>query len=225
MSTNEENVNQKECAMQQYNFLEPKIMSYVEGIKNIQVRDGDEFTAADEMLVEIKTKMKSLTEAFAPSKQGAKATHSAICALEKKASSSLGEAESIIKTKMKVYLAKQRELDAEKQKEINEQARIAAAVEAESEGHKGEAEEILNGGGRVPAVILESSVPKSKNTSFRTVWKWRLINEAVVDKKYLMLDEKKINKVVGALGKDAESSVGGIEVYEDTIVATKSRVG
>ena len=47
--------------------------------------------------------------------------------------------------------------------------------------------------------------------------------KATLKPEYLMPDDTKIGKVVKALQMDAADSVGGIEVYNDKILATSRR--
>ncbi len=53
----------------------------------------------------------------------------------------------------------------------------------------------------------------------RIVWKWRLLNKKKLPKAYLMVDEKKLNKVVSAMGRQA--NIPGIEVYPQDVVSAR----
>ena len=53
------------------------------------------------------------------------------------------------------------------------------------------------------------------------VWKWRVTDPGRVPAKYLMIDSDKINRVVRAMGGDAE--IPGIEVYQDRQIRVTPR--
>ena len=53
----------------------------------------------------------------------------------------------------------------------------------------------------------------------REIWRWKVVDAAKVKPKFLIPDEKEIGRIVKSAGKDAETVVGGIEVYKETILA------
>ena len=57
--------------------------------------------------------------------------------------------------------------------------------------------------------------PKTSESKSSVVWTWELVNQAEVERDYLMVSQTAINKVVKALGPKAAEIVGGIRVYED----------
>ena len=66
-----------------------------------------------------------------------------------------------------------------------------------------------------PTIIPEQ---QDKNEGFyhKKVWKFEIINEGLISRTYWMVDEDKIKAIVKSLGKEAESVVGGIRVYQET---------
>lgn len=66
-----------------------------------------------------------------------------------------------------------------------------------------------------PVVVLPKTAPAAKNR--RMVKKFRIVNAAAIKRDYLTPDEVKIGQIVRALGKAAEATVGGIEVYEEAV--------
>jgi len=59
---------------------------------------------------------------------------------------------------------------------------------------------------------------EAENTSMRTIWKWKVVDEMAIPREYLMIDEKKLNEAARTLKEQA--SVPGVEFYtRDTIVS------
>ena len=65
------------------------------------------------------------------------------------------------------------------------------------------------------------AAPKAEGVSVRMIKKFRILNAAAIHRNFLVPDEKKIRKVVDSMGPDAETLVGGIEVYETPSVAAR----
>jgi membrane protein involved in colicin uptake len=59
--------------------------------------------------------------------------------------------------------------------------------------------------------------PTGKGVSSRTVAKWRVVDESVVPREYLRLDEKKIGEAVRA----GTSGIPGIEIYAENIMVIR----
>lgn len=72
----------------------------------------------------------------------------------------------------------------------------------------------------IPPPILQAETPKAAGISMRTVWKFRIVNEALVPREYLVPDERKIGGVVRSLQDKA--SIPGVEVYAEQLVASTS---
>jgi hypothetical protein len=65
-----------------------------------------------------------------------------------------------------------------------------------------------------PPVIVPKTVPKlNGGPVYRTITKFRIINEALIPRQYMMPDLVKIGGVVRALKN--QTNVPGIEVYEE----------
>lgn len=132
--------------------------------------------------------------------------------------------------------AEQRAEHARRQREADAEADRARMLEAEAAmdgGDLARAERLLETPAApaliaapepiVPSVVEAPPVPKAAGVSFRRAFKWRLVDAAKVKAEYLCVDEKKIERLVRALGADAAAAVGGIDVYEESVVA--ARVG
>lgn len=149
----------------------------------LAIKDQASYKEAAAFLLKVKAEIKKRVEYFEPMKKAAKAAHQAICDKESDAIDLLKEAEkSILNPAMSKYLMDeenkrieaQRKADAEKRR-LEEEARLAEAIAAESEGKKDEAEVILNTPQPIaPTIIAEPE--KVAGIHGREVWKAQVIN-------------------------------------------------
>lgn len=95
-----------------------------------------------------------------------------------------------------------------------EAVRIKSQAIADKAAADAEAERIKSEVVVVPTVVIEKTAP---TVSRRANLKFSLRPEGGVKPEYLEPDMVKIGKVVRALGKAAEATVGGIEVYEELV--------
>ena len=99
-----------------------------------------------------------------------------------------------------------------KQAEIDRAAREAHAAE--------EAEALRMMADAAPNAVVLPDAPKIDGVSTRRVWKFTISDVKLLPAMYLLADEKKIGKVVRALG--GETNIPGVEVYEDDVVSARS---
>lgn len=70
-----------------------------------------------------------------------------------------------------------------------------------------------------PAVVIPSNVPKVFGKSSREVWTYRIENESLIPREYLVPDSAKIGGVVRAL--KANAKIPGIKAYPTTSVSLR----
>jgi DNA-binding PadR family transcriptional regulator len=87
-------------------------------------------------------------------------------------------------------------------------AAIAMTQEAKQEAAAIQAEPVY-----IPPVILPKETPKVQGMSFRTIWKYRIDNESLIPRQYLIPDEKKIGAVIRA--NQGKISIPGVTPYEE----------
>lgn len=110
-----------------------------------------------------------------------------------------------------------------------EDARLESAVALEAAGDTQAAQRLVEAPIVVPVVnaapvVLATppppALPKAEGTSFRTDHGWRVTNEALVPRIYLMLNESAIGKVYRALGP--KTDIPGTEYVEKRIAITRA---
>jgi len=200
----------------------------------IAVREAGEITIQDDrglqnagiFLVGLKGILKEISETFNGPIASAHKAHTDMLAAKKKHADPLLQAERAVKGGIGKYQTEQRKLREAEERKLREQAqkeeedrRLAQAEELEQRGEPEAAEELVSQPVVAPPVVLPGP-PKVAGVSTRIAWKWRLTDFRLVPLEYRMLDEKKINAVVRAMGK--QTSIPGIEVYPEEVVSARA---
>lgn len=97
-----------------------------------------------------------------------------------------------------------------------EDARLREAEALEQDGETELADAILD----APVIVAPVVVPRAEapaGISYRDVWRFEIINDGLVPREYLAIDEKKIGGVVRAL--KGETRIAGVRVYAEKTVA------
>jgi hypothetical protein len=209
--------------MEELKKIDSVALSYVEKAKGFLIATNADYESAGSFLLLLKGLQKEIDKTFKPIIEKAHAAHKEAISQSKTHSKPVENAEKIIKDKIAIYLLECERKRREEQRRLEEEARkrqeeeaLQAAAEAESEQ---EAEEIIQEAiETVPVVVAPRVESKVDGISSRKVWKWRLVNAEKMNPKFMIPDEKRINMSVRALGKVAEATIGGIQVYEETII-------
>ena len=206
----------------------------VAGVFVIETRE--QFDAAGEVLTtKVKPAQRQAAEIFDPIIRSAHETHKAAIASKKRVTAPLDDIEARIKTAMADWqrreLARQRE-EADKLR-LEAQAEADRMIEAAREelAEEGYDEETINEAldataNPAPIVAIERPVTTA-GVSFRTVRRFEVVDVDRVDRAFMIPDLTAIQAVVNSMADKpvdkAERAVGGIRVYEDTVVSATSR--
>jgi hypothetical protein len=115
--------------------------------------------------------------------------------------------------------AEQRRLAEEEEQRKREAERAARNAERADAKADVAAEAAVS----VVAPVVETAPAKVDGIARTKVWKWSVTDASQHNRKYLVLDEKQVDKVVKALGKDAEEIVGGISVRQEFSVSARAK--
>ncbi|HEU01364.1 hypothetical protein LCGC14_1749190 [marine sediment metagenome] len=199
--------------------------------QGITITDQDSYGHAGAFLTDVlKPARKEIEATFGPIIKKAHAAHKEATGQRKRHEAPLIEAEKIVKSIMGAYVIEQRriaaEAEAERLKVAREEAETAALAEAarlEEAGHTEAAAEMIT----APVVPVVSAPPpeepKADGVSARFVTKYRIIDARKITAAFMMPDEKKIGQIVRSMGVDAARLVGGIEIYEEPVIAAAAR--
>lgn len=205
-----------------------KALSIPEQARAIQVVDNETYSQAGEILVTIKGLRKEIGAAFDPIIKKAHEAHKEAKAQKDKAEAPLIEAENIIKPALAAYDREQERLrreEEERQREIarkaEEERRLREAEQAEKEGRNEEAQAMIEEPVYVPPVVIEKTTPKVQGISMQKVWKFRIVNEALIPREYMAPDQVKIGGVARATKGSIQ--IPGVEIYSEDIVKAGAR--
>lgn len=208
--------------------LEKKALSLPEKVKAIEVRDNSSLERANKALIFIKAVRKEISDFCDPNIKRLHEAHKEALVQKKKFEKPLIEAEGYIKSQISSYIAeierKRREAEeavrkAEEERKRIEEEKLRAVIEAEENGDNQRAEEILNEEIPEDKPILIQPKPKLEGISIRKIPKWKIINEKLIPKEFMMVDSAKITSLVRTT--KGEIRIPGIEVYFESSVASR----
>jgi len=212
--------------------VEEKALTIVDQAKAVKVTDAETYTAAGSLWKAIGEMIKEVKDTFDPICEAQHLAHKK--AVEKRAKylDPLTAAQKSVKQLMssydleqeKIRQAEQRRLEEIARKQAEEQALLdAIAAEEEAKRNGATKEEAAQESAAimeepifVAPVVIPKAVPKMQGGPvYRTVTKFRIVNEAIIPRQYLVPDMVKIGGVVRALKNQA--NIPGIEVYEERV--------
>lgn len=196
----------------------------------VKVTDPESFEHANAALRSIKEFLRRVAELFDPIDAAQIAARKTTITQRKSLEDKPKALELAQKGELVAYEQRQAEIrrlaeaEAERQRrKLEEDARIQAALEAESRGEAKVAEAILEAPHpptpvfAPPAIVPEA--PKAEGLSFRSIWEFEIINEALIPREYLKPDEKKIRGVVTAMRE--ASNIPGVRAFEKRIASSR----
>lgn len=208
--------------------FEERALTMPERATQLEVVDAESYTRAGEFLVAVKELRGQIASHHEPVITAAHSAWKAALAARKKLDTPLEEAERIVKGSISKWHQaeerKRREAEAALRAEaakLEEESRLQEALKLEEAGQKEEAKRVIEAPAFVPAISIESSAPKVQGVTTRKRFGFRIVDELAVPRQYLSVDEKKVRKVVEALGHEA--NIAGVQVTEETIVAAGRR--
>lgn len=208
--------------------FEERALTMPERAAALDVVDGESYQRAGEFLVAVKELRGQIHAHHEPVIRAAWDAHKAAMAAKKRLDAPLEEAERIVKGAISKWHQaeerKRREAEAALRAEaakLEEESRLQEALKLEEAGQKEEAKRVIEAPAFVPAISIESAAPKVQGVTTRKRFGFRIVDELAVPRAYCMVDERKVRKVVEAMGHEA--NIPGVQVTEETIVAAGRR--
>jgi len=187
------------------------------------IADAGEYKRAGELWAAGKAMLKAIADSYDPIIAAAHATHKK--ALESKAElyDPMESALRRVKRIMADYDTEQERVRREEQLRLEAAARrlaedrlIAEAAAAEADGDQAQADAILAEPVVIAPVILPGATPKIEGGPvYREVWKFRIVDAALIPREYLIPDEKKLGAMTRAL--KGAMRVPGVEAYPEKV--------
>lgn len=196
---------------------------------NFEIKSKDDYARITEVLKGVKALRNKIAEAFDSEIKKANDLHKSLLAKKKTYDQPCEAVEIKIKNEMGRWVLaeqkKEREEQARKEAEIRKQLEDEALKNAQvlaDQNKMDEAQEEIEQAIIAPVVVeVEKRVEKIENVSTSKQWKWDLVDISKVDRRFLKIDEVRINQQVRAMGKDAEKLVGGIVVSEKVNITVR----
>jgi len=205
--------------------IDQKALSAVDSARELSIKDQKQYAHAADFLQGLKTIEKAIDETFDPVIKAAFDAHKAALAAKGKHLDPVKEAEKIVKFKMigfqkeeeqRIKVEETRLREAARQQE--EEDRCRRAEELIAAGRPEDALVLLEGNTEpMPIVLHETSAPRLKGIVTRTVWKFRVVDEAKIPCAYHTVDLQKIRRVVQST--EGKIEVPGIEIYQEKEIA------
>lgn len=98
-----------------------------------------------------------------------------------------------------------------------EAAKLAARADAKVERAEGKAEALEQAAAMTVAPVVQAEAPRVRGVATREVWRFAIDDESKIPRKYLVVDDVKIRKVVAALKGDAK--IPGVRVWPEKQIA------
>ena len=211
--------------------ISERALTMPEQANAIKVTDSGSYLAAGELWKNIKALRERVSDCFDPLIKHAHELHRATLAKKNEVDKPLEAAQRTVKGTMETYDREQERIRQEEERRLREIARkeeeerlLLEAIEAEAamKASGMTAEEVKEGTAKiieepvyVAPVVVPKATPKVEGMSYRTTWKFRIVNPALIPREYLVPDEVKIGGVVRAL-KD-QCRINGVQVYSERV--------
>lgn len=216
--------------MDQIEQVKSEAMNVVEQAEALgPIEDQETYERACELLTDVvKPLRKKVAETFEPIKKKAYDAWQETLKQMRRHDDPLAEAERQLKMGIGAWDLKQKRIAEQEEAERRRLAREAAEAQAveeaaalERDGYDEAAQERIEQP-TAPVMTQAPAPAKPKGVSTRYRWRFRVISESKVARKFMQPNQKKIAGVVSSMGPDAADLVGGIEVYQEPIVSGRA---
>jgi hypothetical protein len=200
--------------------MQQEVSAIERQISAIKVTDADSYSLAVDLGKQVKDRRRSVEQFFTPMKQAQDAAKRVILDAERKALSPLQTAEAHLQQQVTNYRIEQERMDRQRRQQAQEEesARIKQAREREAEAARAAGREKLaiaieKAPIDTPKVNVPSSLPAVGRITRRKVWKFKVVDPALVPAEFLIPDEKKIGERVRE--QQEQCAIPGIEVWAE----------
>lgn len=187
----------------------------------LKVISVETYQMAGEILLLHKDMEKKIQEYFKPLKSKAHDSWKAICNAENQELGKLQPGVSHLSREMSDYnISQEKTRKAEEERlrlealKREEEERLQAAIEAEREGNKEEAEAILTEPVYIPPPIVPKTVPKVSGLTQKETWDFEIIAEKLIPRKYMQPNLVAIRAAVTSL--KGKTEISGVRVFPKT---------
>lgn len=195
--------------------------------RSMVVTTDQEFETAAEFLKVVKAMASKVKAIFDPVVARAHEAHKAATAARAQVLSPITEAEGVVKRSMSAFVDRRERERAEAERVAREAARKAAeeerlarALELEQSGRAAEAEVELARPVAPQAVAVPiQAPPRVAGVSTKKIWQFEIVDASAIKREFLVPNETAIRSAVQSLNEGAVAVVGGIRVWQETVIA------
>lgn len=200
-------------------------VALLQKVKKLKVVDEKTFKEGGDLLTAIRAQRLTFEPGMDKKCEEAHGIHRFMTQLRAKALAPYLEGEQEVKRGLGNYQFQQEEKRREEAARLARKAQIEAEekrkveIEAARRAKDAEAVRELKAAPIIPEVPMPKTQepPKLPGTSFRTIWKFKIVEESKIPRSYLMPNETAIGATVRALGD--KSAIPGITVYREQVVS------
>jgi hypothetical protein len=215
--------------------VKAEALSWPERAKALTVTDSTSYEAGAALLKGIKALRNRIAETFDSHIKRAHEAHKALVKEKADAEAPLTLAEGTIKKALVAYTEAEERKRREEERRLAEEARKAEearrleeaaaletmALDTSDAEMLATAQDIVAAPVVAPVIVLPTERPKVAGISYREVWKFRVVNDALVPREFLAVDEQKIGGYVRAMKGAAK--IPGVEVYSEKVASASGR--
>jgi len=206
--------------------------------KKFSIQKKDDMVLAGEFLKRLAGIRKNIVDTFLVPKKKASDAHKSICSAEKKHLEPVLLAENLIRKKMGDYqVERDRELlqikveeekkerdwliiENQKKIKLEEREKLSVAEKLKKEGKQEEAEKLIASPVKTKEIgqdelnlvyVKKQEVENATGIQYRENWRFEILDAKKIPSEYLVVDEKKIRKIVRSLR--GETNISGVRVF------------
>jgi len=203
--------------------IQTTALNVFESAKQVIIKDQESYDFQGNRLREIKTKWSQIEE---KRKELIKPSQLAVKQLNDFFGgplNNLKSAENLIKQALKKYIDEKKKERFLEERRLREQAEKEAAKlekkadKQEAKGNIEKAKETRLDAMAIPVPVVASKIEKVKGVSFKEIWKFEIIDEIKLPRKYLLPDLKTLGEL--ARSSKGKISIPGVRFYSDKTVA------
>jgi thymidine kinase len=181
----------------------------------LSIKNQLDFDNANSILKAVKGKIKTLEESRKTITSPLMLAKKRVDDLYKIPMSMLEKAEGFIKQGMIVFSEKV-EADRRKQEEKLRKEMELKAQKAEAKGNSEKAEEIRQ---QAELTTVASTIEKPKGLQCRDLWKYKIVDEAAIERQYLTPNHDMLSKM--AVATKGSIVVKGVQFYSEKIIVSR----
>jgi len=193
----------------------------------ITVNDATAYKQADAQVKALKSVNEQFSEIIDPYVDKAFKLHRALTAIRKSYTQDAQTVITRLNSEMTAFYQESERLkreiaerEAEEARKREQERLLAEAAALADQGDKKASEEVLEEAVNVqaPAVVIQKTAPQVEGESYRSVWKFEILDKTLLKPEFLIPDEKAIGAVVKSMHLGALTLLGkqgAVKVWED----------